>query len=551
MNAFGIRRTISSGYIQAIMAALIGLSPAALLAQTETPVKPPVKLPVALPKAPAAVPKPPAAAPNPQTAPVKPPATATPRPAATPTNTPPTPGHPTPARPATIPPRTTPVPNIDRPRPGETTTHTPNGGITRGPRGDVREVHVRDMVIHHGPGGSRTIVRERPGHVMLVSNRRGYGYIQRPYAYRGATFVQRTYYVNGVSYRRFYRPYTIGGVPMNVYAPGMYYGPGFYGWAYAPWGAPVAYSWGWAGSPWYGYYGGYFTPYPVYASPSLWLTDYTLAQTLQADYQERAAELANAQATSAPLTPGVKQQVADEVSRQITLEYNEAGAGAQPPPDPNSSGIGRMLSDNTAHVFLVSTDLSVQSNAGECSITEGDVLRLSPGAHPDSSTASLIVLASKGQDCQRGATVVLGVADLQDMQNHMRETIDQGLAELQKGQGQNGLPALPAGANAPPVQPAYAAIAPPPDPNVATELSQQSKEGNQAEEEALRPPTGTGAAAPVASSRTLTLGQTPDEVIALLGQPQSTIDLEDQRVFVYTLTNLKVTFTNGKVSAYK
>ena len=64
--------------------------------------------------------------------------------------------------------------------------------------------------------------------------------------------------------------------------------------------------------------------------------------------------------------------------------------------------------------------------------------------------------------------MVVGVADLQDMQNHMREMVDQGLAELQKKQGQNGIPAVPAAANAPPTQTAYAAIAPPPDPNAGS-----------------------------------------------------------------------------------
>jgi hypothetical protein len=406
------------------------------------------------------------------------------------------------------------------------------------------------MVIHHGPGASQTIVRERPDHSVVVSNRYGYGYIQRPYLYRNAAFVQRTYYVNGVAYGRLYQPYVFAGVPMYVYAPRYYYPAPFYGWAYAPWGAPIAYSWGWGGSPWYGYYGGYFTPYPVYASPSLWLTDYMVAQTLQADYQERAAELANAQPDFTPMTPEVKQQIADEVSRQINLEYNESGAatgGAQTPPDPGSSGVARMLSDDTAHVFVVSTGLDVQSNAGECSITEGDVLRLSPGAYPDSSTASLVVLASKGQDCLRGSIVTVGVADLQDMQNHMRETLDQGLGELQKRQGQNGIPAAPAAADAPPVQPMFAAIAPPPDPNVATELTQQTNEARQAELETLSQPGGTGNALAVAGPKTIALGQTPDEVIAILGQPVAIVDLGAKKIYSYT--NLKVTFTGGKASA--
>jgi hypothetical protein len=79
----------------------------------------------------------------------------------------------------------------------------------------------------------------------------------------------------------------------------------------------------------YGYYGGYFTPYPVYASPSLWLTDYLVSQTLQAAYAAQAAQLANAQANFTPMTPDVKQQIADEVHREIALELRSRSR----PPD--------------------------------------------------------------------------------------------------------------------------------------------------------------------------------------------------------------------------
>jgi hypothetical protein len=550
MNALGNRRTT-------IMAALICLSPAALFAQTtEPPVKPPVKLPVAVPKpaVPPAV-KPPATAP-----------TSNAHPAAAPSNTPPA------ARPATPPVRPatnpgvpgantgrpgTPAPGINHNRPIETTTHTPHGDVIHGPHNEVRAVRARGMDIRYGPGGSRTIVGERPDHALVVSNRRGYGYIQRPYVYHGANFVQRTYYVNGVTYAGFYRPYTFGGVGLNVYAPAYYYPTPFYTYAYYPWGVPIAYSWGWAGSPWYGYYGGYFTPYPVYASPSLWLTDYMMAQTLQAAYQAQADQLANAQAYPAPLTPDVKQQIADEVRSQITLENAEAAAGAQTAPNPGSSGVQRMLTDNTAHVFVVSAPMVVQSTVGECSITEGDVLRLNLGPRPDPSTANLVVLASKGQDCPKATMVAVGVADLQDMQNHMRETIDQGLADLQKKQGQNGIPAAPAGAAAPPVQTGYAALAPPPYPNTAAELRAQTIEADGVQQEVLGDagPGGPNAGQnlePVersAPKTPLTLNQTPEEVIAILGQPQNIVDMGAKKIYLYP--NLKVTFTDGKVSAFQ
>jgi hypothetical protein len=141
----------------------------------------------------------------------------------------------------------------------------------------------------------------------------------------------------------------------------------------------------------------------------------------------------------------------------------------------------------------------------------------------------------------------------------MRETLDLGLAELQKKQGHDGIPAAPAAAAAAPVQTGYAAIAPPPDPNVASELSAQTKEADQAEQEALQPGPGgpyagpnpepvAGSAAPAAKGP-LTVGQTPDEVIAILGQPVNIVDMGPKKIYVFK--DLKVTFLNGKAQTFQ
>ena len=129
---------------------------------------------------------------------------------------------------------------------------------------------------------------------------------------------------------------------------------GYYGWAYNPWAAPVYCGWGWGGSPWYGYYGGYFAPYPVYPSAAFWLTDYLIAANLQAAYAAQAeanAEAAAArtmprqrtirwpamEAAAAPmrpvaLSPEVKQAIADEVKAQIAAAQAEAAkAGSSQP----------------------------------------------------------------------------------------------------------------------------------------------------------------------------------------------------------------------------
>ena len=143
-----------------------------------------------------------------------------------------------------------------------------------------------------------------------------------------------------------------------------------------------------AGRPWYGYYGGYFTPYPVYASPSLWLTDYLIAATLEAAYEERMADaLASAgnsyadSGQSAPMSPEVKQAIADEVRRQIDRERAEG----QNRRCFRRTGRHLFARQRAACVRGACSATSVNSNAGECSIGEGDVLQMN-GAPPPNST---------------------------------------------------------------------------------------------------------------------------------------------------------------------
>jgi len=69
----------------------------------------------------------------------------------------------------------------------------------------------------------------------------------------------------------------------------------------------------------------------------------------------------------------------------------------------------------------------------------------------------MVVLASKrGQDCQRRDVVSVPLDELQEMYNHMRETVDQGLQELHAKQGSGGLPPAPPSAKAAPVETAMA-----------------------------------------------------------------------------------------------
>jgi hypothetical protein len=421
------------------------------------------------------------------------------------------------------------------------------------PDGHVREVHRGPVTVVRSSTGSRTTVVTRPGNRVVVAHGAGRGYVQKPVTIRGQSYVHRTYSVGGRPYVRVYRPYTYRGVSVNIYTPVRYYSPGFYAYAYSPWRTPVYYRWGWAGSPWYGYYGGYFTPYPVYTSPALWLTDYMVSSMMQAAYAERMAAAADARnaayASSGPggLTPDVKQAIADEVQRQIQAERMEAqnagGAGGAP-----------MLADGSAHVFVVDhgMDVAIISGGGtECAVSEGDVLQL-PAGGAGGEMANVVVLASKPGGCPKRSVVSVPVADLVEIQNRMRETLDQGMEDLRSKQGQGGLPALPPQAAMAPTQASFANEIPPPDPSISEDLTQATQESLQAEQqvvaEANSPDAGAADAQPVGTAPpvTIALGQTMDEVTAILGPPPKTVDLGPKKIYVYS--DMKIIFTDGRVT---
>jgi hypothetical protein len=442
----------------------------------------------------------------------------------------------------TNPPARGPNPIAGRPTapPSRTVTTTRGDVIHRDAGGQVRQVRMPNgTVVYHPPNAPRRIEVVRPGGRIVVAGAPGHGYVQRPIVVNNVTIVKRTYIYNGVPQARIYRPRVYNGITLAIYTPVRYYRPTFYSYAYNPWARPIAYSWGWGGSPWYGYYGGYFTPYPAYASPSLWLTDYMIAATLQAAYQERmASHMASGNmyqdAAPAPMTPEVKQAIADEVRRQIDLER----AAGQNPNAPGGQDTN-IFADNRPHVFVVNTTLAVNSDDGECTIAEGDVLRMNGPPPPNATAADVLVLSSRGRDCRRGSMVSVGLQDLQEMQNQMLATIDRGMSDLQAKQGQGGLPTLPQG-SAGTIDTPFAQEAAQPDANVAGELTSASQEADHAEQQAVG--QGGDADAPP----TLTLGLSIDEVRAIQGEPEKVVDLGSKRIYVYK--DLKITFIDGKVS---
>jgi hypothetical protein len=212
-----------------------------------------------------------------------------------------------------------------------------------------------------------------------------------------------------------------------------------------------------------------------------------------------------------------------------------------------------MLSDNQPHVFVAGSDLDLVASSGqECAVSLGDVIEV-PSSPPESATeASAVVLTSKGgKECAKNTNVSIAFNDLQDMQNHMRETIDKGMGELQQKQGKDGLPAAPPSAQAAPVQSSFAAVAPPPDPNAAAEIKAQMQDADKSEQEVAGAAGASGGVAPptppeAAPTVNIALGQTVDQVVAAMGQPKSVVDLGTKKIYVYP--DMKITFKAGKVT---
>ena len=371
--------------------------------------------------------------------------------------------------------------------PGKTVALKSGGNVSIRLNGEIRSIDKNGMHIEHGMHGGRTVVSEHNGARIVTTDAHG-GYVQRPYVVRGGhTYVSRTYVVNGRSYSRVYRSYYYGGHPYYDYYPAYYYNPGFYGWAYNPWPAPIVWRWGWGGAPWYGYYGGYFAPYPVYPAATFWLTDYLTAANLQAAYSEHAAasaavasavadqasgDAAASDSAPAALTPEAKQAIAEEVKAQLAAELvasePAAAGGAAAPAAAFPDEIPPAL-DPAHTTFVISDDLTVTAGGQECELTAGDVITRTSNTPDSDQKVTAVVTSSKKTDCAQGKTVAVSVDDLQEMHNRFQEQIDDGLMKLASIQGTGGVP------KAPDTTTVSAAVPPPPPDLTATKLLQDQR----------------------------------------------------------------------------
>jgi hypothetical protein len=339
--------------------------------------------------------------------------------------------------------------------------------------GRVTSIHTRGGAeISHGPHGERRVVGERVNargeHYRVVNYGGHRGYVEHGYMRGGHPYMRRTYMYGGRRYAYAYRGAYYHGVAYYGWAPPYYYPPAYYGWVGAPWGAPVVYGWGWGAAPWYGFYGGYFAPAPVYPYAALWLTDYLIAENLRLAYEasQQADPNAykqpdyapymvasganadgvtsfgsgmefNADAAAAAMPADVKQLVADDLKLQI--EEEKAAASAQSA-DSGTDQVPAAL-DPKHSVFVVSATIDVPSDGDTCSLTPGDVVQRQENEPGDDKAVKVKVLSAKSQDCGIGSMPRVQVTDLQDMHNDFREKISTGMDTLAKGG--NGLPKAP------------------------------------------------------------------------------------------------------------
>jgi hypothetical protein len=321
--------------------------------------------------------------------------------------------------------------------------------------------------------------------VVVVGARRGF--VERPFSRGGHPYMRRTYVYGGRPHVVVYRGYYYHRRPYYVYVPPYYYAPAFYGWVYHPWAAPVYWRWGWVAAPWYGYYGYYFAPYPAYAYPALWLTDFLLAENLRAAYEAQAAASAptvyvqrNPEPAPAPgnasvtLTPEVKQAIAEQVRTELAAE--QAAASTSQAAAPTNEQLPEVLDPQTT-IFVVSKTLSAPTADGTvCSLSPGDILTRLANTPDANQNVRMLVASSQTNDCAARTQVDVSLQDLQDMHNDFRQKIDQGLQTLADNQGKNGM------ASGPPADPRpFAEGQAQPDADATAQLDQQEAAADAAE----------------------------------------------------------------------
>jgi hypothetical protein len=350
--------------------------------------------------------------------------------------------------------------------------------------------------IQRGVGNERRIETTRtvPGgveHVVNYGNHRGY--VERPIVGRPG-YVQRTVVVGDRSYGVVYHSYYYHNVMIYSPVPAVVFAPAYYGWLVTPWPRPIYYTpeyWGWAGQPWYGYYGANFTPYPAYASPDQWLTDYIIAANLQQAYTDQQGEEAIARPV---ITDEMKGLMAEDVKNELVRQQHSAGdytsnnnLSAQ-----NAEAVPEAMQD---HLFTVhAAPIEVQrATGGTCSLATGDMLfRTADQMNSDATVDVEVKLshadANHSDLCEPRAHAKVHLSDLQEMYNHKKELLAEG--EQKQAQLVGKKHGMPKGPKADP-KPVEVAKVDPDTQAAVEELKKQLRDADDTEKQVASATSGS------------------------------------------------------------
>jgi hypothetical protein len=342
------------------------------------------------------------------------------------------------------------------------------GVLARGPA--AGPVHV----VRYGNSLSGTVERTiRPG---LVS---------RTFVSGGQVLYSHVYQRH--VWYQFGRPFAY-----ETFVPAVRYPAVYYAWALAPWPRPITYAWGWQVQPWYPVYGPLFTPYPVYSSPDLWMTDYIIAQNMQAAYQAQTAPrapqpspqtdaaapapdpsgavparqtndvppvsqpsdapsaeqssqapvaLQSSDTSSAPTAPppALTPQVKAQLNAQIKVRLQEQQVAAVTPATLTTQSTPPAL--RPTHVFFeVVQPIDVPTANGHCSLSANDYIKRTGGMSSDDWMIPVVVELSRPSDCPEGLQTRIGLNDLNAMENEQEAQVMEAMRAASKGMGPNGPP---------------------------------------------------------------------------------------------------------------
>jgi hypothetical protein len=371
---------------------------------------------------------------------------------------------------------------------GLTELRSPDGRtVTTNERGEVRRIERPSdlfgnrMVINRGPSGGRIVENGRIGNrVVSYGPRRGF--VERSLPERKG-YISRTYFAGGRSYAHVYREYRYGNFRYYRYVPAYYYGPRFYAWAVTPW-APAPYYWGdGITAPWVGFYAGYFAPYPIYASPDLWLTDYLFTENLRLAFESQQAANGGqppspqAQMDDPAQQATMKALIADEVRQQLEAEKADAAQPTSSSPQPAAPATEPIPPALKQQFFVASSNLDLTVAGKTCSLTPGDIIQRTGKVVEQNGTIAVKVVSSKTGDCPKESDAAVQLADLQEMHNQFREQLDNGLKMLADNQAKGFAKPPPAGGG--PVAEGTAE----PVPDVGEQLVAQEKAAGTLEEQ--------------------------------------------------------------------